>query len=252
MTIRPTMTRTFFAALCIFTALSANSYAKLNPRQESLRGVRALAIDITCSQDGKEAGLTEEELTEAVREQLEQAGLKVMPRNLWGRVPGRCQLKAIVQLYEPSGLETFIYNIRLHFVQTATLERSPETTVDATTWDLTWLAHSSKERLAEAIAENLEIMADSFIKDYRAANPQPRESSAADTSDSAALPSDPAGVDKESEAVANEFVASKSSTVFHKPDCRWAKNISAANLVTYRSRDEAAKDGKRPCKSCKP
>ncbi len=48
------------------------------------------------------------------------------------------------------------------------------------------------------------------------------------------------------------FIASRSSAVFHRPDCRWAQNISSDNLVGYQSREEAVQAGKRPCKSCKP
>jgi len=48
------------------------------------------------------------------------------------------------------------------------------------------------------------------------------------------------------------FVASKNSSVFHRGDCRLARNISEENLVTYTSREEAIQDGKRPCKSCQP
>ncbi len=48
------------------------------------------------------------------------------------------------------------------------------------------------------------------------------------------------------------FIASKSSTVFHRPECRWAQNISSDNLVGYKTREEAIAGGKRPCKSCKP
>lgn len=48
------------------------------------------------------------------------------------------------------------------------------------------------------------------------------------------------------------FIASKSSGVFHRPDCRWAQNISGDNLVGYKTREEAIQSGKRPCKSCKP
>lgn len=55
-----------------------------------------------------------------------------------------------------------------------------------------------------------------------------------------------------SSAAPYPFVASKSGKAFHRPDCRWAQNISADNLVTYQSRDEAVQSGKRPCKSCKP
>ncbi|HNS19112.1 MAG TPA: Ada metal-binding domain-containing protein [Sedimentisphaerales bacterium] len=48
------------------------------------------------------------------------------------------------------------------------------------------------------------------------------------------------------------FVASKNGRVFHRPDCRWAQNISADNLVRYQTREEAIASGKNPCKSCKP
>jgi hypothetical protein len=48
------------------------------------------------------------------------------------------------------------------------------------------------------------------------------------------------------------FVASKSGSVFHRPDCRWAQNISGDNRLSYKTREEALQTGKRPCKSCKP
>lgn len=48
------------------------------------------------------------------------------------------------------------------------------------------------------------------------------------------------------------FLSSKSSQVFHRPDCRWAQNIANDNLVGYKSREEAVQAGKRACKTCKP
>lgn len=48
------------------------------------------------------------------------------------------------------------------------------------------------------------------------------------------------------------FVASTSSPVFHRADCRWAQNISDRNRVGYATREEAVQAGKRPCKSCRP
>jgi len=48
------------------------------------------------------------------------------------------------------------------------------------------------------------------------------------------------------------FVASRAGLVFHRPDCRWAQNISGDNLLGYKNREEALQSGKRPCKSCKP
>jgi hypothetical protein len=256
MTIRPHGARTAFVAACLLTALAADSHAKLEPKQESLRGIQAIAVDMSSSKDALDAGLTEEE-GKTVEKQIEQAGIKVMPKQLWNKVPGRCRLEITVDVCRPSGLETFVCNVRLCFVQTAALERSPQTIVDATTWELSRLAHASKNRLAETVRESLGTMVDSFIKDCRAANPQPAEQSArpsagaaeSGTGTPANVPLAPSG---NAEPTEQKYIASKSSSVFHKPDCRWAQNISSTNLVTYKSKDEAAKDGKRPCKLCNP
>ncbi|MBW2004081.1 MAG: hypothetical protein JRI72_05620 [Deltaproteobacteria bacterium] len=47
-------------------------------------------------------------------------------------------------------------------------------------------------------------------------------------------------------------MASRNSKVFHRPDCKWAKKIKAGNLIGFKSREEAVKSGRRPCKSCGP
>ncbi len=49
-----------------------------------------------------------------------------------------------------------------------------------------------------------------------------------------------------------KYVASKESKVFHRSDCKWAKKISSRNFIGFRSREEAIKSGRRPCKSCGP
>ena len=48
------------------------------------------------------------------------------------------------------------------------------------------------------------------------------------------------------------YVASKSSKVYHRPGCRYAKIISAENLVRFNSNAEAEQTGRRPCKTCNP
>lgn len=49
-----------------------------------------------------------------------------------------------------------------------------------------------------------------------------------------------------------EYWASAKSNKFHCPYCQWAKKISPANLIVFKSRDEALKAGYVPCKVCKP
>ena len=48
------------------------------------------------------------------------------------------------------------------------------------------------------------------------------------------------------------YVASAIREPFHRPECRWALKISPANLQTFKTWDEAAKAGHRPCKVCRP
>ncbi len=52
--------------------------------------------------------------------------------------------------------------------------------------------------------------------------------------------------------IADGFVASARSQVFHKAGCKSAAKISEKNLVRYASRDEAIAAGKHPCHECNP
>lgn len=49
-----------------------------------------------------------------------------------------------------------------------------------------------------------------------------------------------------------DFVASRKSAIFHKAGCESAAPISPRNLVHYKTRDEAIRDGKKPCDECNP
>jgi sugar phosphate isomerase/epimerase len=88
----------------------------------------------------------------------------------------------------------------------------------------------------------------------KASNPQGKQSSDAETSQTDSLTATEKQTKPAAEPVVAEYryVASKNSSVFHRPQCRWAKKISPKNLVNYNSRDEAMQAGKRPCKQCKP
>ena len=48
------------------------------------------------------------------------------------------------------------------------------------------------------------------------------------------------------------FIGNARSHKFHRPGCRWAKNISHANRVCFKSRQDAIDQGYTPCKVCRP
>ncbi len=237
--------------MCLLAGLTTNSSAKLNPRQASLRGANVMSVDVVCSQDVKETDLKQQDIRENIVKQLEQTGIKILPGQLWGTAPGRCRLKVLIKVYKPTDLKTFIYNLKVYFVQTVSLERIPEAKIDAVTWELTWLAHGSKDRITEAVPKNLKIMIDNFIRDYRTANSfsgKPPDTNAMNNVSVTA----PQGQIRSGVAGRYKYVSSKNSQVFHSPECRSAKRIKPENLIGYNSKDEVIQAGKRPCKVCKP
>jgi hypothetical protein len=44
-----------------------------------------------------------------------------------------------------------------------------------------------------------------------------------------------------------KYVGSKNSNKYHYPDCKWARKISAKNLITFRTAQEALKARYIPC-----
>ncbi|NYE57121.1 thermonuclease family protein [Carboxydothermus ferrireducens] len=48
------------------------------------------------------------------------------------------------------------------------------------------------------------------------------------------------------------YVGNSRTKKFHYPDCRWAKEISPANRVSFSSREQAVRAGYVPCKVCNP
>ena len=53
-------------------------------------------------------------------------------------------------------------------------------------------------------------------------------------------------------APSSGFVASKTSKVYHRPDCRFVKQMEPSKSLTFRTRQEAEQNGRRPCKTCNP
>jgi micrococcal nuclease len=61
----------------------------------------------------------------------------------------------------------------------------------------------------------------------------------------------PAGEEKTGETE-DYYVASARSKKFHRPDCEWGKKIAPANMVKFKTVDEALDAGYEPCRVCRP
>lgn len=52
------------------------------------------------------------------------------------------------------------------------------------------------------------------------------------------------------EAKAGAFIGNKDSKTLHKADCKTAASMKPANKVAFATREEAEKQGFKPCKVC--
>jgi hypothetical protein len=52
--------------------------------------------------------------------------------------------------------------------------------------------------------------------------------------------------------VSDTYIGNSNSLKFHRPICQWAKNISPANRVEFKSKQDAISQGYVGCKVCKP
>jgi hypothetical protein len=109
----------------------------------------------------------------------------------------------------------------------------------------------SEDELPDFIENAASEHIDEFLRNYRATKSL-LEKKDAQTEHVVTDVNQPTQVIQQTQVPKYVYIASNNSSVFHKPECRWAKNISQNNLVGYKSRDEAIKAGKRPCRSCNP
>lgn len=146
-----------------------------------------------------------------------------------------------------------VFHIRTALARAVCLRNKRNPVFKSDIWQATPVMQAvSAENMQDKVTDVVLEQVESFIHAYKATNLAAKQSSEAKISetDSPATPEKQAKTGTES--TETMYWASKSSPIFHKPECRWAKNISDQNLVIYTSKDEAIKAGKRPCKTCNP
>jgi hypothetical protein len=154
----------------------------------------------------------------------------------------------------PEG-DRYVYRIQTSLNRLVTFSNRKELQIQAEVWQVRpVMKAAARAEAAEAIAADVLVQAEAFVGAHKAARSLRQL-----TEDDKPNPSGPEPLNQTQPSVQNPraassypFIASKSSSVFHRPDCRWAQNIAGANLVGYQNREEALQAGKRPCKSCKP
>jgi len=189
-----------------------------------------------------------------VKEKLHKAGIKLETPTT-DNILTISELRIYISTLSLENSQQYVFHIRTALARAVCLKDKQNPVFKADLWQAApvmqaVLTENMPVRITELVAEQV----DGFIDIYKATNPPGKQplNAGINQIDSSTAPNKQIEKNPNSTITGYKYVASSSSTVFHKPDCRWAGNISKENLVTYQSREEAIKAGKRPCKTCNP
>jgi hypothetical protein len=252
----------------------------LGQPEPALRGLKQLYIIIRAPNAvPKSHGIVFEEIENSVAEKIKEAGitiaetdvnkmdpnsveartLKILKRrtdssnvkNLkfrHGQIP---ELRVNIDVLGIKDSQQFVFHVQTSLARLVNLKNENRLSFKTEVWQSEPIMQIvSKDSMPAAVTSAVLEQVEAFIHAYMAANPpNKRPSEVNNISETTEEQLKPVA---ESTPGEYKYVASKSSKVFHKPDCIWVQRIKAENLVGYSSRDEAINAGKRPCKQCNP
>jgi len=227
----------------------------LGQPEPALTGVRQLYIVILAPDaEPNKDGLVWENLEAAVGNKIGEAGIKIAQaiqhehilRSL--AIP---ELRIDINMLKIVESQQYVFHIQTSLAKKVYLTKDSSQRIKVDLWKTEPAMQAvSVQSMPAAVTSVVLEQVKAFIHAYLAANPpNKRPSEANDIGAAAKETLEPAA---ESTPAGYEYVASKNSDVFHKPECSSAKRIKPENLVGYSSRDEAINTGKRPCRRCNP
>ena len=252
----------------VLTILSAPALAKQAPSLPEdlprpligrahpvLAGIKGLHVDIAMPEAwAKKYGLALKDLKSKIEIKLTLRGIAQIPRLYNGRIITSPELRVDINVLRLDNSQQHVFRVQTSLVRSVHLATQPKLGFQADVWKAKAAMQAvSADEIPPTITKVVLEQVDSFIADYRIANPPGKRPT--DANDIATLITAPTRQTKPTvkpTTAEHKYVASKNSKVFHKPDCSSAKRIKPTNLVTYGTRDKATEAGKRPCKICKP
>jgi len=194
------------------------------------------------------------QLEATVREKLQQAGIELDTPTA-DNILSIPELRIYISTLSPENSQQRVFHIRTALARAVCLKDKQNPVFKADIWQASPAMQAvTAENMPSKITDIVLEQVEGFINIYKATKPTGTKTSDSVINETASsiITEKQDETDVNSAISEHKYVASKSSNVFHKPECRWAKNISSENIVTYTSKDEAIKAGKRPCKTCNP
>ena len=231
--------------------LRTDGLVLLGQPNPALAGIEKLHVFIVLpdSEPNKD-GLVWRELEAKVINKLNEAGIKIMV-GIAGNILNIDELRVYIDMLKFADSQQYVFHIQTSAARKIALPTQPQRYIKTNVWKTTPVMQAiSLQNMPAKVTDVVLKQVEAFTYAYFAANPKIKQ--LAGTNDITTVAKKRGKPGTKPVVAKYEYVASKNSKVFHKPDCSSAKGISPKNLVSYNSRGEAIKTGKRPCKRCKP
>lgn len=234
--------------------------SRINAVMESVKQVSIVILQAPSHSvaQSRDWPLLQKQISFAVTKQLRKSGLNIAPalnQNDSAPIQGISEFRIEIGeiLLKDSQQQLFIVKSSLFTDIPIGKQTSEYFRIEA--WSVTATVRTfSEQDMINAIVSLVQKQAKEFTQDWKQVNAslhKPQQPAPA-VGIEPALHMELGRPAQRAKQAEYQYVASKKSRIFHKPDCVGASRISQNNLVTYNSREEAVNDKKRPCKRCKP
>jgi hypothetical protein len=226
----------------------------------ALAGIEQLYLVIVPSgTEPNEVGLNLKELDEKIKNRLDKNGIEAISEYISKEHTHKLveipELRVDIEMLRLDSRRKVVYRVQTSLAKEVYLQTEPLLCLKADVWQVEPVMRLvSAGRMTGAITKEVVEQIDAFISACLTMKEYAGEESDIDNAGKASQ----AAAQGEAKPVGEvreagyQYVASKNSEIFHKPQCSSAKRIKSTNLVRYNNQAEAVKAGKRACKRCKP
>jgi hypothetical protein len=235
-------------SLCIAATDHGDNLSLIAKPNPTLTNIKEISVSIVHPAiEPNTYNLSFQELQAKVQNKLKQAGIEVasstpLPYSALG---------IQIEILRLGNSQEYVFHIQTSLERQVLLSPQDNLHISANVWKTEPVMRmSSAEDMPAAITSIVTEQVEAFIAAYMAANSKRSEPAKANGTKATSTKVEKSIVKQT--AGQSKYVASKNGKVFHTANCSSSNRILPENMVTYNSREDAERDGKRPCKICKP
>jgi len=159
----------FISVLMISTSsFSQSDQAGIN----TLKGLKGIGVSVEdVDADAEADGLNKDKLLELITQKLKKSGVKVLTDPELRSISGQPKLVLNINSIKQPG-PIYIFTATMDLTQIVLLERNQGLTAVSPTWTVLTTGGSLPEDLSTNVQASIGPMIDSFISDYKRANPK--------------------------------------------------------------------------------